>query len=211
MSVDYILNAETRDDVGKGASRRLRREGRIPAVLYGAHREPENLTLAHNEVKRQIQEESFFSHVLTIRIGDRAESAVVRDVQRHPFKPTVLHMDFLRVSETETIRVHVPLHFVNEDKCKGVRQQGGVISRHVIEVEVSCLPKHLPEYLEVDVLDLGMNESIHLSEIDLPEGVELVHFIQGNEDVTVVSVHYPQGAGRDEEEDGEEAEERTPE
>jgi large subunit ribosomal protein L25 len=200
MSVDYVLNAEIRTDSGKGASRRLRRTDKIPAILYGGRQEPVSLSLPQNEVHRQVKEEGFFSHILTIRIGDRSERAILRDIQRHPYKPLVQHLDFQRVSEDETIRVHVPLHLVNEDRCKGVRQEGGVISRLQIEVEVSCLPKNLPEFIEVDVANLGMNESIHLSEIVLPEGVELVQLAHEGADTAVVNVHYPHGAGRDEEE-----------
>lgn len=208
MSVDYVLNAEPRNDVGKGASRRLRRSGKVPAVLYGAHREPISLTLSQNDVQRHLKDEGFYSHILSLNItGSTAERAVLRDMQRHPYKPTVLHMDFQRVVEDEAIRVHVPLHFVNEAKCKGVRQEGGVISHLMIEVEVSCLPRNLPEFIEVDVLDLGMNESIHLSELNMPEGVELVQLLQGGGDTAVVNVHHPKGAGRDEDEDAAEGDE----
>ena len=194
MSVDFVLNAQERQDVGKGASRRLRRAGYIPAVLYGGHKEPVSLALNQNEVHRQVKEEAFFSHILTLQIDGRAERAVLRDMQRHPYKPLVSHLDLQRVSEDEQIRVHVPLHFVNEENCKGVRQEGGVISHLLIEVEVACLPKDLPEYIEVDVADLGMSESIHLSELQMPSGVELVQLTQGT-DTGVVNVHHPQGAG----------------
>ncbi len=172
----------------------------IPAILYGGHQEPVSLALPQNEVHRQAKEEGFFSHILTLRIGESTERAILRDLQRHPYKPLIQHLDFQRISEGEAIRVRVPLHFVNEDKCKGVRQEGGVISRLQIEVEVSCMPKDLPEYIEVDVANLGMNESIHLSEIVLPEGIELVQLAHEGADATVVNVHYPHGAGRDEEE-----------
>lgn len=201
MSVEYVLNAQPRTDVGKGASRRLRRAGYIPAVVYGAHRDAESVTLQQNEVHRQVKEEGFFSHILTIKIGERSEQVVVRDLHRHPFKPLVQHLDFQRVSADEAIRVHIPLHFVNENKCRGVREEGGVISHLLIEVEVSCLPRDLPEYIEVDVADLGMNETIHLSELKLPEGVELTQFAQDGGDSAVVNVHYPQGAGAEEEEE----------
>ncbi len=204
MSVEYVLNAEVRTDSGKGASRRLRRSNRIPAILYGGHQEPVSLSLLQNEVARQVREEGFFSHILTLKLDDRSERAIVRDMQRHHYKPLVQHIDFQRVSEHEVLRVHVPLHFINEDKCKGVRKEGGVVSRLMIEVEVSCLPRDLPEFIEVDIADLGINESLHLSEIKLPEGVELLQTAQEGGDTAVVNVHYPQGAGRDEvEEEGE--------
>ena len=210
MSVDYVLNAESRDDVGKGASRRLRRSGKIPAVVYGARRDPVNLIIAQNEIQRQLRDEGFYSHILTLNVvGRPSERVVLRDLQRHPFKQTVvLHMDLQRVIEDEEIRVRVPLNFLNEERCKGVRQDGGIISRLMIEIEVSCLPKDLPDSIDVDVLDLGVNESIFMSELTMPAGVECVHLLQGGSDTTVVSVSYPTGAGSDEDEDAVEGDEQ---
>lgn len=200
MSVDFELNAEPRNAIGKGASRRLRREGRIPAILYGGGQQPESLSLEHREVLKQLDNEAFYSHILTINLGSRVERAILRDLQRHPFKPTVLHMDFQRITADEKLRVNVPLHFLNEGHARGVKQQGGVISHLLIDVEVSCLPKDLPEFIEVDLADLGLGESIHLSELKLPEGVEIVQLSQGPEhDVAVVSIYHSRTASAEEE------------
>ncbi len=198
MSVDYVLNAEPRNDVGKGASRRLRRSGNIPAVLYGARRDPVNLIISQNEIQRQLRDEGFYSNILTLNtVGKPSERVVLRDLQRHPFKPTVvLHLDLQRIVEDEEIRMRVPLHFVNEERCKGVREDGGIISHLMIEVDVTCLPKDLPETIEVDVLDLRVNESIFIADLTLPPGVEL----EESSDLAVVSVVYPTGAGSDEDE-----------
>lgn len=190
MSVEFELQAEPRPDVGKGASRRLRRQGLLPAVLYGGGQPPEALSLQHNEVRQQLANEAFYSHILNVNIGARTEQAILRDLQRHPYKPAILHLDLQRVSAHEKLRVHVPLHFVNEDICRGVKQQGGSISHHRIEVEVSCLPKDIPEFIEVDLIEVGIGEAIHLSELSLAAGVEIVELGYGPEyDVPVVSVH----------------------
>ena len=195
MSAMFELNAEPRSDLGKGASRRLRRAGKVPAILYGGGQEPQALTLEHLEFMRRLQNEAIYSHVLTLKLGDRVESAVLRDLQRHPFKPTILHVDFLRVSADRKLRVHIPLHFVNEDNARGVKQQGGLVSHALIDIEIACLPKDLPEFIEVDIIELGMSEALHLSDIQLPDGVELAtHVAPGSElDAIVVSIHHAHG------------------
>ena len=195
MSVMFELNAEPRSDLGKGASRRLRRAGKVPAILYGGGQEPLALTLEHLEFMNQLQNQAIYSHVLTLKLGDRVESAVLRDMQRHPFKPTILHIDFLRVSADRKLRVHIPLHFINEDEARGVKQQGGVVSHALIDIEIACLPKDLPEFIEVDIIDLGMGEALHLSDLKLPDGVELAtHVAPGSElDAIVASIHHPRG------------------
>jgi len=195
MSVTFELKAEPRGDLGKGASRRLRRAGQVPAILYGGGQEPQPLVLNHLDILNQLKNEAVYSHVLTLNLGDRSESVVLRDLQRHPFKPTILHIDFLRVSADRELRVHVPLHFVNEDTARGVKQQGGVVSRALIDIEIACLPKDLPEFIEVDIADLGMNEALHLSQIPLPAGVELADKIApgSDQDAIVVNIHHPHG------------------
>ncbi len=204
MSVAFELIAEPRQDVGKGASRRLRRTGRVPAVLYGGNKAPESLSLDHNEIVKQLKHEGFYSHILNISVGSRKESAILKDLQRHPYKPTILHMDLQRVSADEAIRVHVPLHFINEQTAKGVKQEGGVVSHLMIDVEVACLPKDLPEFIEVDLSDLGLGESIHLSELKLPEGVEVVALTHGAEyDVPVANIHHARRAAEETGEDEE--------
>ena len=201
--VDFNLNAETRKDEGKGASRRLRHAGKVPAILYG-HGDPVSLTLDANELANHIKYEAFFSHILTLHIDGKEEQAIMKDMQRHPFKPVVLHVDLQRVKKGHKMHVNVPVHFLNDDKAHGVKMEGGVMSHNVTQLEVYVLPKDLPEYIEVDVKDLKIGESIHLSEIKLPEGVESVDLMHENDPV-LVSIHHP----RVEEEpvEGEEGEE----
>ncbi|HEX5056783.1 MAG TPA: 50S ribosomal protein L25/general stress protein Ctc, partial [Gammaproteobacteria bacterium] len=177
--VDFTLDAEVRADKGKGASRRLRRTNKVPAILYGADKEAASLLLDHNQVLRRLENEAFYSHILTININGTAQEAVLRDVQRHPAKPMVMHMDFQRISQDRAIRVHVPLHFINEDKCEGVKTGGGLISKVLSEVEVECLPRYLPEFIEVDMAKVQLGESLHLSQLQLSEGVKLVALAHG--------------------------------
>ena len=195
MSVTFELKAEPRGDLGKGASRRLRRAGKVPAILYGGGQDPQPLVLNHLDVLNQLKNEAVYSHVLTLKLGDRTESVVLRDLQRHPFKPTILHLDFLRVSADRKLRVHVPLHFINEEISRGVKQQGGVVSRALIDLEIACLPKDLPEFIEVDIANLGVGEALHLTQISLPSGVELADKIVpgSDQDVVVVSIHHVHG------------------
>lgn len=202
MNQEFILDAELRSDKGKGASRRLRREDKVPGIIYGGNTEPLNISLGHNQVTHRLENEAFYSHVLTVKVDGRTEEVILRDVQRHPARPVIMHMDFQRVSKDRAIHVHVPLHFVNEDKCEGVKLGGGIISKILVEVEVSCLPQNLPEYIEVDLLSLQVGDSVHLSELKLPQGVSLVALSHGNvadHDTAVVSVHKPRGAAEEEE------------
>jgi len=191
MSISFTVEAELRQDVGKGASRRLRHAGKVPAIVYGGSAEPVSLTLSQNEMLKSLSNESFYSHVLTLNIAGESETVVLRDLQRHPFKPTILHADFQRVSANETMHAHVPLHFTNEDVCVGVKA-GGAVNHVVVEVEVSCLPGVLPEFIAVDMSNVAMGESVHLSEIALPDGVELVALSHGEgHDSAVAAIHAP--------------------
>jgi len=186
---DFILNAKPRTDLGKGASRRLRRlENLVPAIVYGGNKEPSAVSLFVNEVAKLVENEAAFSHVLSLNVDGQTESVLIKDVQRHPVKESVLHIDFIRVLADQKLTALVPLHFVNESSCKAVKQQGGEISHTVTEVEISCLPKDLPEFIEVDVVNLEVGAVIHLSDIKLPQGVDLVSLIQGS-DLPVVSAH----------------------
>ena len=207
MSDEFDLIAEIREDQGKGASRRLRREGKVPAVIYGAGRPPRALAFDHNKVLRQLENESFYSSVLTIKVGDKSQPAIVKDIQRHPARPIVMHMDFQRIVDDVEIRMNVPLHYLGEDVAIGVKQGGGVVSKLMNEVEVVCLPKHLPEYLDVDVSELELDAMLHLSDIKLPEGVAIPELAQGPEhDHAIVSIHVIKAAPIEEEEAEEEAE-----
>jgi large subunit ribosomal protein L25 len=200
MAISFELNAEPRNDTGKGASRRLRRDGKVPAILYGGNEEPRALTLDHNQILRSLEHEAFYSHILDINIGGTGTRAVLRDLQRHPSRPTILHVDLLRVSATEKLRMHVPLHFLGEEIAPGIKLGGGMVMHELIEVEVECLPQNLPEYIEVDVSGLHLGESLHLSDLKVPQGVTLVELARGEDhDLGVVSIHARRGGGEEEE------------
>jgi len=195
MSINFELEASVRQDLGKGASRRLRRDNKVPAVIYGGGAAPVSLVLAHNKVMHSLENEAFYSHILTVNIDGKVEKAVLKDLQRHPYKPAVLHVDLQRVNESEKLRMHVPLHFTGEDVAPGVKVSGGSVSHLINDVEIDCFPKNLPEFIEVDVSTLDVNETLHLSDLKLPEGVELVQLQHGPEhDLPIVSIHLPRGS-----------------
>ncbi|MCK5860438.1 50S ribosomal protein L25/general stress protein Ctc [Abyssibacter sp.] len=202
MSEDFIVHAETRTVQGTGASRRLRRSGRVPAILYGGASEPVQLSIDHNEMLRHLEHEAFYSHILSIDVDGKTENAVLKDLQRHPAKAQILHADFMRVVAGQAMRMTVPLHFVGEDTSPGIKNSGGVLDRQRNELEIECLPKNLPEYIEVDVSALDINDSIHLEELTLPEGVESVAKMHG-ENWTVAAVHVPRVAVEESDEDAE--------
>ncbi len=201
MSVEaFVVNAEPRNDEGKGASRRLRREGKVPAVLYGGNKEPQSISLQHNIMLQHIENEAFFSHILTVNVGGQAEKAVIKDLQMHPYKPSIVHMDFQRVDEKSVIKVSVPVHFIGADVAPGVKA-GGVVTHQMTSVEVSCPAGKLPEYLEADVSSMEIGDSLHLSDLTLPEGVELVELMHGAEhDLPVVTIVATRGGAAEEEE-----------
>ena len=188
----FEIIAEPRESVGKGASRRLRRSGKVPGIVYGTGKEAEMITLDQNSLGHQLDNEAFYSHILTLNVGKKSEQVVLKDLQRHPYKRMVLHVDFQRIDAKEKLTMRVPLHFINETTCVGVKTGGGVISHIMTDLEVSCLPKDLPEYIEVDLANLELNESLHLSELKLPEGVEIYSLLHGGDDSQpVASVHTP--------------------
>ena len=187
MQENFELKAELRSDAGKGASRRLRRSGKVPGIIYGGGVDPQMIALDHNELIKHLEHEAFYSHLLAVNFGTSQESVVLKDLQRHPARPLVMHIDLQRVRADEKIRMHVPLHFENESTAPGVKQ-GGQVSHHLNEVVVSCLPKDLPEYIAVDMSRMQFGESLHLSQLALPAGVELVDLAHGD-DALVVSVH----------------------
>ena len=201
MSDQFTLTADTRAAQGKGASRRmLRLEGKLPAILYGADKEPTPISLLSNEVAKATENEAFYSHVLTLVLDGKEEKAVIKDMQRHPSKGHVMHADFQRVDATHKLTMQVPLHFINEDKCHGVKMQGGSINHQMAEVEIQCLAKDLPEYLEVDMIKMEVGQTLHLSDIPLPAGVEIPVLQQGpDHDLPIVSVNAPRGGSAEEE------------
>lgn len=191
MAKDFHLVAELREDEGKGATRRLRHEGKVPAILYGGGRPPRMLAFDHNKVMHELEHESFYSSILNIKVADKNQAAIVKDIQRHPAKPQVLHMDFQRIVEDQKIRMNVPIHYLNADAAIGVKQEGGSVSRLVTDIEVSCLPRHLPGYFEVDIANLKLNEMLYLSDIKLPEGVEIPQLSHTPvQDDPIVSIQY---------------------
>jgi large subunit ribosomal protein L25 len=190
MSDKFDLIAELREDQGKGASRRLRHTGKVPAIIYGAGRPPRALVFDQKKVLHKLENESFYSSILNIKVGDKSQAAILKDLQRHPAKHIIMHMDFQRIVDDVEIKMNVPLHFMNEEEALGVREGGGSVSRLMNDVEVSCLPKHLPEYIEVDIAELELDAMLHLSDIKLPTGVEIPMLAQGPEhDHGIVSIH----------------------
>jgi len=187
MSDEFNLIAEMRDDRGKGASRRLRHQGKVPAIIYGAGREPRALMFDHNKVLRELENASFYSSILTIKVGDKSRAAIVKDIQRHPSKKQILHIDFQRIVEDEKIRMQIPIHFIGEEDAIGVKIGGGSVSRLMTELEVSCLPKDLPEFFEVDISELELDQMLHVSNITLPTGVEVSEIIL-EQDQAIVSI-----------------------
>ncbi len=199
MSDAFELEATSRADVGKGASRRLRRlEGKIPAIVYGGKEAPVNITLDHDDLWHHLENEAFFSHIINLKIDGSGQDVLLKDLQRHPAKNQVMHADFLRVDKNQAITVNVPLHFVNEDSCPGVKLQGGRISHSITELEIRCLPKDLPEYIEVDMGAVETGQVVHISDIKLPEGVESVALSHGAEhDLSVANCAAPKGGSDD--------------
>ncbi|KRW62527.1 50S ribosomal protein L25/general stress protein Ctc [Pseudomonas sp. TTU2014-080ASC] len=186
---EFTLNAELRSDLGKGASRRLRRNvAMVPAVIYGGDKAPVSISLLAKELAKLIENEAAFSHVLSLDVAGTKENVLIKALQRHPSKGFVLHADFQRVVAGQKLTAHVPLHFINEATAVGVKQQGGEISHVIAEVEVSCLPKDLPEFIEVDMAAVEAGQIVHLSDLKLPKGVELVALAHGN-DLAVANIH----------------------
>ncbi|TDO12503.1 MULTISPECIES: 50S ribosomal protein L25/general stress protein Ctc [Halomonas] len=190
---DYTLNASVRHDLGKGASRRLRRANeQVPAIIYGGEQTPQPIAVDKTSFYKALEDEAFFSSVIDLHVDGKPQQVVVRDLQRHPFKPLITHADFLRVDATHEISLRVPLHVVGEETCKGIKDEGGEL--HVLsnEVEVSCLPKDLPDFLEVDISEVELGTTLHLSDLNLPAGVTLVALSHGEDhDNAVLSISKP--------------------
>lgn len=190
---DMKINAEVRSAQGTGASRRLRRAGKVPGVVYGGQAEAEMIELDHKETLQQLKKEVFHASILDMSLGGKSEKVLLRDYQMHPWRMEILHVDFQRVSAKEKITMRVPLHFTNEENAPSVKLGGGVVNRIESEVEVSCLPGVLPEYIEVDCGALEVGQSIHLSQLNLPDGVESAHLARGGEDLGVVAIQKARG------------------
>jgi len=201
----FTLEAEVRTDLGKGASRRLRHANKVPAILYGEGQEPVSLTLEHKNVFRAQQEEAFYSHVLTLNVDGKPVECLLKDMQRHPFKQVVMHLDFLRIDATHAVHINAPVHFINEETAE---KKGGVIAHHVNEIAISCLPADIPEFIEVDTSVLEVGQTLHLSDVTLPKGVTSDELAKGeSHDQAVVSLNAPKVVK--DEDDSEEAPEAT--
>jgi large subunit ribosomal protein L25 len=190
MKISFEIAAEFRDAEGKGASRRLRRAGGVPAILYGGKRDPRMLTLSQQKLGTLIANEKFYSSIINVKVGDATQAAIVKDLQMHPARNTVVHVDLQRVLEDEKIRIRLPIHFKGETIAPGVKSQGGIVSHRIADVEVQCLPKDLPEFLELDLSQMQLNDSKYLADIKVPAGVIIVD-LQKGKNAVVVSIHAP--------------------
>ncbi|EBA01154.1 50S ribosomal protein L25/general stress protein Ctc [Marinobacter sp. ELB17] len=210
MSQDFVIEAFPRDDQGRGASRRLRRQERkIPAIIYGGHKDATPISIWHNELKKALENEAFYSRVLTIELNGEKESVILKDLQRHPYKPLLSHADFQRINKDEEIFVHVPLHLVNEETAPAIKTFGGVAFRLMTQVEVACLPQNLPEFIEIDLFDVEMDGIVHMSDLKLPEGVRIPALQHGAEhDQAIVTINKPKGVKTDAAGDEEEGEDK---
>ena len=202
MTKTHEIKAQSRKDEGKGASRRLRRAAFVPAVVYGAGQDPQNIQIEHNTILLAAKHEWFFSSVLDLNIDGNVQKVLVRDWQKHPYKQLMMHMDFLRINENQAVRINVPLHFLNQEKSPAGKTSGVVISHNLTEVEVSCLPKHLPEFIELDLGGLKEGDIIHLSQLTLPANVEIPALQLGEaHDIAVVTVNLVKDSAEDAAED----------
>lgn len=191
MASSFVLEAELRTDMGRGNARRTRQDGKIPAILYGGDVAPVGLVFNHNKILKALENEATYSHILTLRFAGNDETAILKDIQRHPSRPIIMHMDFQRVSESQKVRVHVPIHFINQETSLGAKK-GGVVVHNMVDVEVVCLPARLPEFIEVDMAKVEIGGSVHLSGLKLPGGVEIVELLHGaDHDQVVAAIQSP--------------------
>ncbi len=198
MSTSFELSAAARTESGSAAARRMRHAGETPAIIYGGGEDPAMISVKHNEIFHSLENEAFHSSILSLNVDGKKEKAILRDYQMHPFKPVVMHVDFQRISAKEKINISVPLHVLNTEECPGVKVGHGVATHNLTEIEINSLPGNIPEYLEVDAIDLDVGDSVHLSDIKIPEGVEIVALANEGEDlavVTIVGVRASQGEG----------------
>jgi large subunit ribosomal protein L25 len=211
----FKINADLRDDLGKGASRRLRHQNKVPAIIYGSNRDPRAVSIEHHKVLRYIEDESFFTSILELKAADgQRQKVVLRDMQRHPSKPIIMHMDFQRIADDVEITMNIPLHFLNEEDCEAAKTSGIIVSHQLTDVEISCLPEHLPEFIAIDLVDFKEGDIIRLSNINLPEGVALTAFTHGHaeehDEVVVATTHVQADSDPDTTDAVEVTEEGTP-
>ena len=207
MKETFQFEATARTDEGKGASRRLRREGLVPGIVYGGGKDPEMIATPHNTLVQHLEEEAFYSHILSVNIDGKSQNVVLKDLQRHPAKPFVMHFDLMRVSDTDRIKMHVPLHFVGENEAPGAKA-GGQFTHIESDLEIICQAKDLPEFIPVDVSGMEGGDVLHLTDLKMPEGVEIVAMTHEEfHDATIVTLHAPRAETEEEEEGGIAAEE----
>ncbi|MFT5505005.1 MAG: large subunit ribosomal protein L25 [Gammaproteobacteria bacterium] len=200
MSDNIHLNAVSRTDSGKGASRRLRRQNQVPAIIYGGNNEPAQISLEHNEFSHQLENEAIYTQIIDLQVGSDSEEVILRDLQRHPYKNRILHADFYRIDNKKPIHVVVPIHVENGEECVGVKLDGGMLTLQMSEIEVVCLPKNLPEFLTIDAINVHLGEGLHLSDIAVPKGVEIVALTHGEDhDIGVLSVIKTRSASTEDE------------
>ena len=213
MSTNFTINAKSREDTGKGASRRLRRlTGEVPAIIYGGKKDAEKISILHKDITKALENDAVYSSIISLAIDGKAEDTIIKDIQRHPAKQIILHMDFLRVSKTTKLQTRVPLNFINEDICVGVKLGGGLIAHTMTDIEVSCLPKDLPESIDVDMAEVDVGQIVHLSDLTLPDGVESVSLSQGADyDLTVATVNKQKAVEIDEPSESESTEDTSAE
>ena len=213
MSTNFTINAKSREDTGKGASRRLRRlTGEVPAIIYGGKKDAEKISILHKDITKALENDAVYSSIISLSIDGKAEDTIIKDIQRHPAKQIILHMDFLRVSKTTKLQTRVPLNFINEDICVGVKLGGGLIAHTMTDIEVSCLPKDLPESIDVDMTEVDIGQIVHLSDLTLPDGVESVSLSQGADyDLTVATVNKQKAVEIDEPSESESTEDTSAE
>ena len=211
MSTNFTINAKSREDTGKGASRRLRRlTGEVPAIIYGGKKDAEKISILHKDITKALENDAVYSSIISLSIDGKAEDTIIKDIQRHPAKQIILHMDFLRVSKTTKLQTRVPLNFINEDICVGVKLGGGLIAHTMTDIEVSCLPKDLPEAIDVDMAEVDVGQIVHLSDLTLPDGVESVSLSQGADyDLTVATVNKQKAVEIDEQIESESTEDTS--
>ena len=213
MSTNFTINAKSREDTGKGASRRLRRlTGEVPAIIYGGKKDAKKISILHKDITKALENDAVYSSIISLSIDGKAEDTIIKDIQRHPAKQIILHMDFLRVSKTTKLQTRVPLNFINEDICVGVKLGGGLIAHTMTDIEVSCLPKDLPEAIDVDMAEVDVGQIVHLSDLTLPDGVESVSLSQGADyDLTVATVNKQKAVEIDEPSESESTEDTSAE
>lgn len=205
MSTDFQIDAEVRNHTGKGDARRLRHQDQIPAIIYGAEKDPQSIVLEHKNIQKLLNNEAAYSHVLTVAVNGKKEQVILKAIQRHAYKPMILHVDFMRIKSKEAITMKTQIHFLNEDNCPAIKQ-GGVLSKLMTDLEIKCLPTDLPESIDIDLTNVEMDQTLHLSDIQLPKGVT---FASGELDeehnLAVASIHKPKASATTEADSAEES------